>query len=169
MKKTFDMTGISNQLKGASAFFPYEDKKDTPPISSSPPQPVPSEPVIEVVAQPKATTETVQPSDTSSVGQSVGRSVNRPTSQLTVQSTEQSTHLPSTKIVGRPKAFYITERLNIRLDDAVKYLQEKHGIKKVDRSTVVNALLDNEENWSEASLDLLVSRVLSLLTSRLTS
>ena len=64
---------------------------------------------------------------------------------------------------------YITERLDRRLDDAVKYLQEQHGIRKVDRSTIVNALLDNEANWTEENLELLVSRVLSLLTSRLTS
>jgi len=44
-----------------------------------------------------------------------------------------------------------------------------HGIRKVDRSTIVNALLDNEANWTEENLELLVSRVLSLLTSRLTS
>jgi hypothetical protein len=103
------------------------------------------------------------------VSQSVDQSTSRPTSQSTVVSIPTHSALNSNKIVSRPKAFYITERLNSRLDDAVKYFQDKHGIKKVDRSTIVNALLDNEENWSEATLDLLVSRVISLLTSRLTS
>jgi hypothetical protein len=108
---------------------------------------------------------TVQSPSGQQIHQSIGQSVDRSTSQ----STGQSTHISSNRIVGRPKAFYITERLDARLDDAVKYLQEKHGIRKVDRSTIVNALLDNEGNWTEESLELLVSRVLSLLTSRLTS
>lgn len=112
-------------------------------------------------------------SDGQSVNQSTGRLVDRPISQSTgqpiTQSTSQSTHSPNNRIVSRPKAFYITERLDARLDVAVKYLQEQHGIRKVDRSTVVNALLDNEANWTEENLDLLVSRIISLLTSRLTS
>jgi len=101
--------------------------------------------------------------------QHTNQSTDRLTNQSTSQLTSQSTYLPSNRIVGRPKAFYITERLDARLDDAVKYLQEMHGIRKVDRSTIVNALLDNEANWTEENLELLVSRVLSLLTSRLTS
>jgi hypothetical protein len=70
--------------------------------------------------------------------------------------------------VERPKAFYITKRLNEQLGDAVRYYQDVHGIKKVDRSAVVNAMLDNDANWTDESLDLLVGRVMSLLTSRLT-
>jgi hypothetical protein len=103
------------------------------------------------------------------VNQSVDQLTSRSTNQSTSQLTNQSTYISGNRVVGRPKAFYITERLDARLDDAVKYLQEKHGIRKVDRSTIVNALLDNEANWTEESLELLVSRVLSLLTSRLTS
>ena len=72
------------------------------------------------------------------------------------------------KLVDRPKAFYITERLDARLDEAVRYLQEVHGIKKADRSTLVNAALDQEEQWAPQALDQLAGRVLSQLTSRLT-
>jgi hypothetical protein len=108
-------------------------------------------------------------SHTQPVSQPVGQSVDQSTSQSTDMSTTPRSVPSSNKIVSRPKAFYITERLNSRLDDAVEYFQDKHGIKKVDRSIIVNALLDNEENWSEETLDLLVSRVISLLTSRLTS
>jgi hypothetical protein len=113
-----------------------------------------------------------QPDNTSlltSPQSQVNRLVDQSTNQSTSQLTSQSTYIPGNRIVGRPKAFYITERLDARLDDAVKYLQEKHGIRKVDRSTIVNALLDNEANWTEENLEVLVSRVLSLLTSRLTS
>ena len=38
-------------------------------------------------------------------------------------------------------------------DEAVRYLQETHGIKKADRSTIINAMLDNEANWTDESLD----------------
>ncbi len=69
----------------------------------------------------------------------------------------------------KPRAFYITERLNQRLDEAVRYYQEKHNLKKVDRSVIVTALLDNEANWTEDALELLVDRVISQLTSRLTN
>jgi hypothetical protein len=95
------------------------------------------------------------------------------TSQSTSQSTNQLTSQPSSKlfskIVNRPKAFYITESLDENLDKAVNYLQKKHGIKKVDRSVVVNALLDNDTLWTDKALDQLVDKVVSQLTSRLMS
>jgi hypothetical protein len=96
----------------------------------------------------------------------------RPVDQSTDQSIDQSanplTRREGNQTVERPKAFYITKRLDRRIDAAVRYLQEKHGIKKVDRSVVVNAMLDNEAWWTEEALDLLVDRVISQLTSRLT-
>ncbi|MBV9282502.1 MAG: hypothetical protein JOZ41_20685 [Chloroflexi bacterium] len=103
----------------------------------------------------------VQPSN-----QSTGRSAGRLTRRSTKQSTDQPTK-PS-RTLDRPKAFYITERLDSRLDDAVRYFQQVHSIKKVDRSIIVNAILDNDEQWSEESLDSLVDRVIGQLTSRLT-
>jgi hypothetical protein len=98
-------------------------------------------------------------------------------SKLTTQSTRQSTNQlinqptsrPLTKLVDRPKAFYITEGLDEKLDQAVTYLQKKHGIKKVDRSVIVNALLDNDALWTDEALDQLVERVVSQLTNRLIS
>jgi hypothetical protein len=91
------------------------------------------------------------------------------TSQSTNQSINQPIRRPVSKIVDRPKAFYITEGLDEKLDKAVTYLQKKHGIKKVDRSVVVNALLDNDTLWTDEALDQLVDRVVSQLTSRLIS
>jgi hypothetical protein len=90
------------------------------------------------------------------------------TSQLTRESISQPTNRQSHKIVDRPKAFYITEGLDEKLDKAVDYLQRKHGIKKADRSTIVNALLGNDALWTEDALDQLVESVISQLTSRLT-
>ena len=97
--------------------------------------------------------------------QSTSQSINQSTSQLINQPMSR----PITKIVDRPKAFYITEELDENLDKAVTYLQKKHGIKKVDRSVVVNALLDNDTLWTDEALDQLVERVVSQLTNRLIS
>jgi hypothetical protein len=100
-------------------------------------------------------------------------SKSKPMSQSTRQSTgqliSQPINQPFTRIVDRPKAFYITEGLDEKLDQAVTYLQKKHGIKKVDRSVIVNALLDNDALWTDEALDQLVERVVSQLTSRLMS
>src|SRR6266446_4127822 len=92
-----------------------------------------------------------------SVAPSTNRSASQPTShsthQLTHQSISQSTTPYGGKIVEKPKAFYITERLDKRLDEAVRYFQEHHGIRKVDRSTLVTVLLDQDANWTEEALN----------------
>lgn len=116
-------------------------------------------------------------SSVQSTPQSINQSTNRPTDQSTSQLMSRDPHRSSSqpasssysKIVDRPKAFYITKRLDKYLDVAVRYFQEKHGIKKVDRSTLVNALLDNEANWTEEALDGVLEKVISQLTSRLTN
>ena len=95
--------------------------------------------------------------------------ISQSTRQSTNQLINQLTNRPLTKIVDRPKAFYITEGLDENLDKAAHYLQKKHGIKKVDRSVVVNALLDNDTLWTDEALDQLVERVVSQLTNRLIS
>ena len=99
------------------------------------------------------------------VDQSISQSTNRSISQSTKQ---LASSLSTSSIVDRPKAFYITTQLDKRLDDAVRYFQNVHGIKKTDRSTVINAMLDIDENWTDRSLDRLVSRLIGQLTSRLT-
>ena len=101
--------------------------------------------------------------------QETRQSTNQSPKQSTQRLMKQSMHHSGNKIVEKPKAFYITQRVDKKLDEAVRYFQEVHGIKKADRSTIVNALLDNEANWTEEALDLLVDRVIGLLTSRLIS
>lgn len=93
--------------------------------------------------------------------QSTSQSINQSTNRLTDNN-------GGIGIVERPKAFYITKRLDRRLDEAVRYYQEKHGIRKMDRSTIINALLDNDDVWADEALDLMVDRVISQLTKRLT-
>jgi hypothetical protein len=85
------------------------------------------------------------------------------------QSINQSTSKTSNKVMEKPRGFYITERLNQRIDEAVRYYQEKHHLKKVDRSIVVTALLENEANWTEEALDVVLDRVINQLTNRLTN
>jgi hypothetical protein len=101
--------------------------------------------------------------------QSTDKSTNQSTNQSIDQSTRRQDVNSLNDIVDRPKAFYITKRLDKNIDTAVRYFQDVYGIKKADRSTVINALLDNEETWIAQSLDRLVDRLISQLTSRLTS
>lgn len=110
----------------------------------------------------------IERSTHSPVDHRAGPVSNPTTERSTGQSTNRLTELSSNQIVGRPKAFYITERLDRWLDRAVDYYQTIHGIKCMDRSTIVNALLDDESLWNDDALDQLVERIISQLTSRLT-
>src|SRR5216684_5812563 len=83
-------------------------------------------------------TQTQQKPSTQSIEQSINR--------LTDPSTSQLAATKSNRVMDKPRGFYITERLNKRIDEAVRYYQEKHNIKKVDRSIVVTAILENEAN-----------------------
>ena len=93
-------------------------------------------------------------------GETPSPRLSQATERPTSQSVERSGEPPSGQIVGRPKAFYITTRLDQRLDIAVRYFQEVHHIAKVDRSTVINVLLDQEEHFTSEQLDQLVDRVI---------
>src|SRR6266566_495896 len=90
--------------------------------------------------------QTHDPVSSQAPRQQTPQSTTHPPSQSVSQSTDQQASrsaFPSeTKTVDRPKSFYITLRLDRRLDEAVRYFQEAHGIKKVDRSILVNAMLD---------------------------
>src|SRR3989442_12201302 len=97
-----------------------------------------------------------------SVDQPTDQLTSRPAHQPTDQSTHQSTQFSGDRTVERPKSFYITLRLDKRLDEAVRYFQEVHGIKKVDRSILLNAMLDTDTNWTNETLDLLVTRIMSI-------
>jgi hypothetical protein len=128
---------------------------DPPSLESKPEAPSTPLPAKSKVSKPKS--------------KSAHQSTSQSTNQLTSQLINQPASRPLSHIVDRPKAFYITEGLDEKLDQAVTYLQKKHGIKKVDRSVIVNALLDNDTLWTDESLDQLVERVVSQLTSRLIS
>jgi len=104
-----------------------------------------------------------------SIEQSINQSTDQSINRLTERLTNRFNHPASIKVMDKPRGFYITEQLNKHIDEAVRYYQERHNLKKVDRSIVVTALLDNETNWTEEALDLLLDRILNQLTSRLTN
>ena len=115
-----------------------------------------------------ATSNNEPGSDSSQPNQPIDLSDNQSTTQSPDQSINQSIHNLPKRVLEKPKGFYITAELDKRIDKAVRYLKETHGIKKVDRSIVVTALLDNDAHWTEESLDGLVDPVIRQLTSRLT-
>jgi hypothetical protein len=103
------------------------------------------------------------------IAQSTEQSNNQSTDQSTDRLISRLTNPVSSKVMDKPRGFYITEQVNKRIDVAVRYYQEKHNLAKVDRSIVVTALLENESNWTEEALDLLLDRVINQLTNRLTN
>ncbi len=109
------------------------------------------------------------PAQKGSPDRSTEQSINQSTDQSIHRLTNRFNNPSSIKVMDKPRGFYITEQLNKRIDEAVRYYQETHNLKKVDRSIVVTALLDNEANWTEETLDLLLDRILNQLTSRLTN
>src|SRR5205814_5834771 len=110
-----------------------------------------------------------QQSTTPSTEQSVPPSTHQLIDQSIEQSINQSSRNNADKVMEKPRGFYITQRLNQRIDEAVRYYQEKHNLKKVDRSIVVTVLLENEANWTEEALDLLLDKIIHQLTRRLTN
>ncbi|HLZ28547.1 MAG TPA: hypothetical protein VKV73_14635 [Chloroflexota bacterium] len=122
------------------------------PAAARPNQPRPAARRRRAAAQEPAPTQATNQSSSPSVS----RPLSRPIDRL------------GDRIVDRPKAFYITERLDQRLDEAVRYFQLHHGLRKVDRSTLVNALLGDDALWTDTALDQLTDRLIRQLTSRLT-
>ena len=73
--------------------------------------------------------------------QSNDQSTSRPVGQSTSQSTDQLSRIDSLgPIVDRPRAFYITLKVDHWLDEGVRYLKA-NGMHKIDRSVLLNSLL----------------------------
>ena len=102
--------------------------------------------------------------------QSTHQSTDQPTNRQISQPIDQPIN-PFTDVdemgpvVEKPKAFYITQKVDRWLDEAVRYCQEK-GLYKVDRSILVNALMHNPELFKQESLDALRNRLLAHLTNK---
>jgi len=108
--------------------------------------------------------------ESSSVPQPIGQSTNQPIGQSTNQSTSQSID-PLLEIeqlgpiVERPRAFYITQKLDQWLDEAVRGLKET-GLHKIDRSVLVNGLLHDPDLFKIQYLEGLRKRFLAHLTNK---
>jgi hypothetical protein len=117
-------------------------------------------PEVPQVIEPKPLQSTLPTSGKTPLDSSTNQSINPPINRLINQS--------NNSLMQKPVGFYISPHLDERLDTAVRYYKEKHGFRKVDRSVVLNALLESGENWTDQALDLLVSRVITILTRKLT-
>lgn len=144
----------------------YDILLNQPSIDTGP-APAPEEPTPPLPAAAPAPAAKTRKQPTASTARPSQQVADSPSSPVD-QSTDRSTEAPSGELVPRPKAFYITRRLDRRLERAVQYLQEEHGIVRVDRSTVVNVLLDRAELFTDEHLDQIAERVVRQLTSRLT-
>jgi len=101
-----------------------------------------------------------------STDQSTNRSTNRPTNRLTTWLTDPIADVDELgSVVERPRAFYITQKVDVWLDEAVRYLRGK-GLNKVDRSVLINALLHNEGLYKPRFLNRIRKRLLAHLTNK---
>ena len=97
---------------------------------------------------------------------SINQSINQTANQSADQSIDQLTQVDTLgPIVDRPRAFYITQRIDHWIDEAVSYLRAK-GMHKMDRSVLVNTLLHNPELYNPNSLKKKRNRLLAHLTNR---
>ena len=100
------------------------------------------------------------------VDQSTDQSTKRPVNRSTDRSTDQLSKVDTLgPIVDRPRAFYITQKVDRWLDEAVRYLRDK-GIYKMDRSVLVNALIHNPDLYEPDSLEKIRKRLLAHLTNK---
>jgi hypothetical protein len=101
-----------------------------------------------------------------SVDQSIDQSTDRPVIQSTNRSTDQLSRIEALgPIVDRPRAFYITLKVDRWLDEAVRYLKDK-GMHKMDRSVLLNALIHTPTIFEPKSLDTIRNRLLAHLTNK---
>jgi len=101
-----------------------------------------------------------------STDQSTNRSTNRPTDRLTDWLTDSIIDVDELgSVVERPRAFYITQKVDLWLNEAVRYLRGK-GMHKVDRSVLLNALLHNEGLYKPRFLNKIRKRLLAHLTNK---
>src|SRR5579859_718103 len=103
---------------------------------------------------PQEKADSSQP--TKSIDHTTNQSINQSMNRAIEQSIASPSPISENRVMDKPRGFYITEQVNQRIDKAVRYFQEKHGLKKVDRSIVVTAILENEALWTDEALDLLL-------------
>ncbi len=155
MKKQLNEAGIANELKGSSLFF-QKDKSG----STATHVPITEKSEIQRRAKLVSTSKPVSQSTSRPVGQPIDKSTAQSTSEL----------IDKTDILGRPKAFYITEKQDKDLDAVVEKLSEKVEGKvgqKIDRSTIIRLLLEANEITTDEAVDQLADQLINRLISQL--
>jgi hypothetical protein len=162
MRKALNQTVIANELKGNSAFFPGRRKESALDIPT---------PELAPAAEPQVIPPTSQSIDrlvSQSTGPSIDQSIDQPDGQMVAPSSGEFDNSP---VLGRPKAFYLTERQDRDLDTAVVKLTERlrgRGNQKIDRSTVMRLLLEASDVTDDRTIERLASQLISRLVSQLT-
>ena len=101
-----------------------------------------------------------------STDQSTNQLTNRSTNRLTDWLIDPITDVDELgSVVERPRAFYITQKVDLWLDEAVRYLRGK-GIHKVDRSVLINALLHHDAILNPRFLNTISKILLAHLTNK---
>lgn len=148
MKKQLDTQGMLNELKRGSRFFA--------------PAPLPP------ATHPSAV-RTFGPTSGQTIDPSTHESTGLPANPSTPESTAQS--VDRSPILGRPKAFYITQQQDRDLDGVVARLAERAAGKvahKIDRSTVLRLLLEGANLTSEQTSERLYGQLVRRLIRQLT-
>ena len=103
-------------------------------------------------------------------GGKASQSTDQSTNRLTNRPIDRPINWPTTveelgPVVGKPRAFYITQKVDVWLDDAVRYLRST-DLHKADRSVLMNVLLHSPDLFKPGSLDKLRKRILAHLTNK---
>ena len=160
-RKKVNADVIADELREGSVFFAEARRAADAP--APPTQTTEEEPTMPATA-PAATAPPAPPTAVSAT-ESTGRSVNPSTSRSTGQSFDTSV------ILGRPKAFYITEQQDRDLDTAVDKLAERLRARtgqKIDRSTLMRLLLEHSDLTADETADRLAGLYVRRLVSQLT-
>lgn len=67
---------------------------------------------------------------------------------------------------GSPPAFYLSEIISNKIDDAVEYYKAKRKLRQVDRTAVVAAILGDPEIWKSKALGELAEKVMEQFNDR---
>lgn len=168
MLKKLNEEMLGQELK-ASAFF-TDARSEKPDLSPTPP----TQAKLKALEE-KAAISSSEPKVKAKVRLEMDeKSVNRPIDQSTTESTSESTDkqvIDQTTILGRPKAFYITEKQDRDLDALVTQISSRLGGKllfKVDRSILIRLILESSDLTSEQTIDRLAARLVSRSISQLT-
>jgi hypothetical protein len=136
------------------------------------PEPVDFTGIPALAQKPAPLPQSVQSQEANPLPPTSAPSLQAPLDQTINQSINPSMNRfmnqPRNRPMQKPVGFYISPQLDERLDTAVRYYKERHGFPKVDRSVVLNALLESSEHWTAQALDLLTSRIITVLTRKLT-